>query len=225
MNVRGVILAAGMGRRMGAIKQLLLLDGKPLLQHVIDAGRAARLDHLLLVVGYAHARILENIDSRGLDVVVNHDFAAGQSTSVRAGLCNGPDADGIMFLLGDQPLIGSALIDALVQRFRQERPMAVMPTHRGQPGNPVILGRELQREAVALTGDTGARSLLRIHADRVLALEVDDASLLRDADTMHDFRALLAMRDPINTKFSDPEQGDVYEDHRSGRCRRNSVVP
>lgn len=193
MNVRGVILAAGLGRRMGTVKQLLLLHDKPLLQHVIDAARAARLDHLLLIVGYAHERILGEIDSRGLDVVLNRDFAAGQSTSVRAGLSNGPDADGVMFLLGDQPLVGHALIDTLVERFRQERPMALMPTHRGQLGNPVILGRELQREAAALTGDTGARGLLRTHADRVLAVEVDDASLLRDADTMDDFRALSTM--------------------------------
>ena len=51
MSVRGVILAAGLGRRMGTVKQLLPFRGRPLLQHVIDAARASRLENMLLVLG------------------------------------------------------------------------------------------------------------------------------------------------------------------------------
>lgn len=199
MNVRGVILAAGLGRRMGAVKQLLPLHGRPILQHVIDAARASRLDHLLLVLGHAHEMILEMIDSQGLDVVVNRDFAVGQSTSVRVGLSSGPDADGVMFLLGDQPFVGHQLIDALIDRFVAGRPMAAMPIHRDKPGNPAILGQALQLEAAALTGDTGARSLLHAHAAHVLTVEVNDPVLLRDVDTMDDFQALSTMR-PANCR-------------------------
>jgi molybdenum cofactor cytidylyltransferase len=196
MTVRGVILAAGLGRRMGTIKQLLPMHGKPLLQHVIDAARASCLDHLLLVLGSAHEKILPKIDARGLDVIVNADFAAGQSTSVRSGLEHGPDAEGVMFLLGDQPLVGHTLIDILVERFLDEKLLAVVPVHRGLPGSPAIIGREIMRQATTLTGDTGARRLLREHSRHVLEVEVDDPSLLRDVDTMDDYRNLLAMRQP-----------------------------
>lgn len=192
MNVRGVILAAGMGRRMGAVKQLLPLHGRPLLQHVIDAARGSHLAHLTLILGHAHDRILEAIDARGLEIVVNRDFTAGQSTSVVAGLNHGPEADGVMFLLGDQPLAGHALIDTLIETFASERPSAVVPVHQGRPGNPVILGRDLAREASALHGDTGARGLLRNRSVR--HVEVDDPALLQDVDTMDDYLALLAMR-------------------------------
>jgi len=192
VNVRGVILAAGMGRRMRALKQLLPLQGRPLLQHVIDAARGSDLGHLLLVLGHAHEQILDTIDAHGMDVLVNPDFAEGQSTSVRAGLAAGPDADGVMFLLGDQPLVGSPLIDTLIALFRAERPMAVMPVHQGQPGNPAIIGRELMRQAAGLSGDTGARRLLRENRQHVRRLEVDDPLLLRDVDTMDDYLALLA---------------------------------
>jgi molybdenum cofactor cytidylyltransferase len=194
MMVRGVILAAGLGRRMGAVKQLLPLHGRPLLQHVIDAARGSNLAHLTLVLGHAHDRILEAIDARGLEIVVNPDFAAGQSTSVLTGLNHGPAADGVMFLLGDQPLAGQALIDTLIETFVSERPPAVVPVHQGRPGNPVILGRDLMREASALHGDTGARVLLRNRAVR--HVEVDDPALLQDVDTMDDYLALLAMRHP-----------------------------
>lgn len=194
MNVRGVILAAGLGRRMGAVKQLLPLRGRPLLQHVIDAARASRLDHLLLVLGHAHELILEMIDSRGLDVIVNPEFAAGQSTSVRAGLANGPDADGVMFLLGDQPLVDAPLIDLLVTRFLAELPWALVPVHEGRPGNPAIIGREMMRDAQGLTGDVGARKLLRDNPRHVQRMEIGDPAVLRDVDTMDDYLALLAPR-------------------------------
>lgn len=196
MSVRGVILAAGQGRRMGAVKQLLPLHGRPLLQHVIDAARASSLEHVLLVLGNAHGDILSKIDARGIAVTVNPDFAAGQSTSVRTGLHYGPDADGVMFLLGDQPLVEASFIDTLIERFQVERPMAVMPVHQGRPGNPAVIGRELMRKASALTGDIGARRLLREHEREVLRVEIDDPALLRDVDTMDDYLALLAMRQP-----------------------------
>ena len=194
MKVRGVILAAGLGRRMGAVKQLLPFHGRPLLQHVIDAARSSILEHVTLVLGNAHAEILPRIDARGLDVVLNPDFASGQSTSVRAGLAHGPDADGVMFLLGDQPLIGAPIIDMLVTRFLAERPAALVPVHEGRPGNPAIIGRDLMRNAEGLTGDVGARYLLRDNARHVRQIEIGDPAVFRDVDTMDDYLTLLAMR-------------------------------
>lgn len=212
MSVRGVILAAGLGRRMGALKQLLPLNGRPLLQYAIDAARTSDLVHVLLVLGHAHAEILADIDARGIDVVVNPDFAAGQSTSVRAGLHHGPDADGVMFLLGDQPLIKPALINTLIDRFVAERPPAVVPAYRGRPGNPAVIGRALLDEVDALSGDTGARPLLRRHARRVLEVEVDDPAILRDVDTMDDYLSLPTPRGQ-GTEYADRKPGGGHEDH------------
>jgi molybdenum cofactor cytidylyltransferase len=202
VSVRGVILAAGLGRRMGVIKQLLPLHGRPILQHVIDAARSSGLEHILLVLGHAHEAIRTKIDCMGIDVTVNPDFAKGQSTSLRTGLVQGPETNGVMFLLGDQPMVGHALIDTLIDAFEAERPPAVQPVHQGRPGNPVILGRELLREAAALTGDTGARPLLQ--RPGVMHLEVDDSALLRDVDTMDDYLALLAVRQPGQSDFFRP---------------------
>ena len=204
MSVRGVILAAGLGSRMGGVKQLIPFRGMPLVQHVIDAARASRLAHVMLVLGHAHSEIIPKIDTRGIDTVVNPDFAAGQSTSLRCGLTLGPDADGVMFLLGDQPLVDSAFIDSIVDRFLAERPWAVVPFYRDRPGNPVVIGRELMEEASALGGDTGARGLLRKHARHVLRVDVDDPMILRDVDTMDDYLALLAASSPVEREILRP---------------------
>lgn len=191
MSVRGVILAAGLGRRMGTVKQLLPFRGKPLLQHVIDAARASRLENLLLVLGHAHDQVLPQLDTHGLEVIVNRDFTAGQSSSVRAGLEHRADADGIMYLLGDQPLLSAGIIDALIDCFLSERPWAAVPVHHGQPGNPVIIGRPLMADLAALSGDIGARHLLQ-QSHFVRQVEIDDPVILRDVDTMEDYLALLA---------------------------------
>ena len=57
-----------------------------------------------------------------------------------------------------------------------------MPTHSGQFGNPVLWDRRYFPAMMTLSGDTGARSLLRRHAESVAEIVVDD-TVLRDFDT------------------------------------------
>lgn len=203
MTVSGVILAAGLGRRMGTVKQLLPFHGKPLLQHVIDAARASRLENLLLILGHAHDQVLPQLDTHGFEVIVNRDFAAGQSSSVRAGLEHRADADGIMYLLGDQPLLSADTINTLIDCFLGERPWAAVPVHRGQPGNPVIIGRPLMADLAALSGDIGARRLLQ-KSQFVRRVEIDDPAILRDVDTMDDYLALLAAGESCRNEIFRP---------------------
>ena len=191
MKVRGVILAAGLGQRMGTIKQLLPLQGKPLLQHVLDAAGASMLSHLTLILGHAHEIILSQIEPTDVSVIINKDFAVGQSTSLRAGLEHGPDSSGVMFLLGDQPLISADFLNHLIDIFVTTRPVALMPVYQGQPGNPVILGRKLGQEARGLHGDMGARPLLQRYAPLVRKVEIHDPHLLQDVDTPEAYQALL----------------------------------
>ncbi|GAB1409380.1 nucleotidyltransferase family protein [Desulfovibrionales bacterium] len=198
MRVRGVILAAGMGTRMGQTKQLLPLHGKPLVQHVLDAARSSVLTHLTLILGHAHEIILPALDTTGVAVLINPQYASGQSTSVHLGLAHGPDADGVMFLLGDQPCVTPLLIDTLVHVFCTEQPWAVVPMYQQQPGNPVILGRALMREASCVDGDTGARPLLQRHAAHVRHFAVENPLLLRDVDTLEDYMELVAAVPPVD---------------------------
>ena len=86
MNVGGIILAAGRGARMGRPKQLLPLDGRPLLQHVIDAAVAAPLDGIVVVLGHASDEVAAALAlPPGVTIAVNPLHAQGQSTSLRTG--------------------------------------------------------------------------------------------------------------------------------------------
>lgn len=187
MTIYGVLLAAGMSARMGRPKQLLAWGGRPLVRHVAEVALASRLAGLVVVLGAAadEARsALIGLDGP-VQTVQCADYAEGQAASLRAGLNALPGAArGAVVLLVDMPLVGPALIDALVGAFEAApAALAVVPRHRGRRGNPVLLAADLFAELRALDGDTGARAVLERHADRVAWLDVDDPAVLTDMDT------------------------------------------
>ena len=178
----GVILAAGASTRMGRPKQLLPLAGRPLLQHVVDAAAASRLDEIVLVLGHAaeEIRAAITLPSRlPVRVVVNPEPAEGQSASLRLGLgAADPRASAAAVLLGDQPQVTRALIDRVAEAFLAGDAPAARPAWQGQggdrvPGHPVFLARRLWPEVEQLSGDQGARVLLAAHPEWLLEVACD----------------------------------------------------
>jgi CTP:molybdopterin cytidylyltransferase MocA len=146
-----LILAAGEARRFGSAKQLAHLDGRPLLAHVLDL--AAPYDPLV-VLGARAAEILAAVDIPRH--VIAADWADGQAASLRAGVAALGDVDRALILLGDQPFLTRAVIDGVLALGGTAR-----ATYAGTPGHPVVLGRDLLDAVPSLTGDAGARDLLR----------------------------------------------------------------
>ena len=189
----GVILAAGSSSRLGRPKQLLPLGDRPVLAHTLANASAAGLDGLLVVLGHEATTIRERIDFGAARVVLNEDYREGQSTSLRAGLAAlPPDTDAALFILGDQPLIGPGVLDALIAARRATAAPLVMPTYDGQRGNPVLIASELFAELALVTGDQGARGVIRAHAKAVREVPIDGTPPTDDLDTQEDYERLLA---------------------------------
>ena len=88
----------------------------------------------------------------GLAFARNPGFAEGLSTSLRAGVeALGEGVDGALVLLGDMPLVGPDLLDALMTAY-EERPDAgaLVPVWDGAWGNPVLIARPLFQAVGAL---------------------------------------------------------------------------
>ncbi|MEA2527398.1 MAG: molybdenum cofactor cytidylyltransferase [Thermomicrobiales bacterium] len=196
-GISGVILAAGRSSRLGRPKQLLELDGQPLLTHVVRNAVASDLDEVLLVLGHQAAEIESAVGEWGHRIAVNLNYAEGQSTSVRVGLgAVDPLAEAVVFLLGDQPQVGPEIIDALIVRFRQTGAPIVMPTYGGIAANPVLFARDLFPELARVSGDEGARTVVKQHRHQVTEVSVSDGPPPRDVDTEADYKELLAEMSP-----------------------------
>ena len=188
--ITGVVLAAGTSSRFGRTKQLAELQGKPLVQHAIDA--AAAVDEVVVVLGHDAERVREALDlPENARVVVNPDFERGQASSLAAGLAAAdPASDAAVVLLADQPGIAASHVRALADAFRARGSRIVRLRFRDGPG-PALLSREVWDDAVSLTGDTGARALIAVHPEWVEEVDVD-ADAPPDVDTPDDYRGLVS---------------------------------
>lgn len=185
------MLAAGSSRRLGRPKQLLEVDGRPLLQHVIDAAAAAGPVQLVVVLGHAEREIRAAIAlPSGAVVVVNPDFATGQASSLR--VCMGALSGSVnraVVVLGDQPRVTPKAIRAVAEALG---PIA-RATYGGVPSHPVAFDRALWPELAAVEGDRGAREVLIAHAREVVAVEMG-GDPPGDVDTDEDYRRLTSAR-------------------------------
>lgn len=191
-QIAAIVLAAGGSSRLGQPKQLLPVDGQPLLSRTLDVVRKTSLEPRLLVLGGYADDILAGVNVEGFEIVLNGDFEQGQATSLKAGLQALPDiVEGAIILLGDQPLIEPWILEQLVEGYDPERSVAVRPRYADGPGNPVLLGRELFDELLALEGDVGARDVLKRRRDRIADIDHTSRNAPRDVDTMDDYNAFL----------------------------------
>jgi len=191
----GIILAAGASTRFGEPKQLLRLKDKCLLEWVLDAALNSELNRIVLVLGYAHQKILQALGEKSqhskLLVVTNPQYLKGQSLSLHIGLSKvKDDYPAVMFLLGDQPMLNSATINILLERFWAAEKDVCVPFYRGKRKTPVIFGRRFYTRLMGIKGDRGARQLIDKNPDRVLTVELDNPLCFYDIDTQQDFEDL-----------------------------------
>ena len=191
--IAALVLAAGRGARFagGANKLLVEIDGRPLLRRSVVAALASRAGRTIVVTGFDQARVEAALAGLPVSLIHNPDFAEGMASSLRTGLARTGDATGVLVLLGDMPNIARHTLNRLIDSFERSGADAVIPTHRGQRGNPVLLGSALFPLLAELKGDAGARALLRAR-ENIVELEVDDAGVLADVDTVQDLARLRA---------------------------------
>ncbi len=191
--VAAIVLAAGRSSRMAPHHKLLIADaaGRTMVARVVDSVLASSARPVLVVTGHRAAEVEAALAGRPVQFVAAPDYAAGLSASLRAGLAAVPGAArAALVVLGDMPLVTGETIDRLIETFDPDEGRTIVaPSHDGQLGNPVLWDRRYFQAMMALTGDSGARALLRQHADAVAELDVD-ATVLRDFDTLESLRDL-----------------------------------
>lgn len=179
----GLILAAGAGTRFGAQSKLLAeLEGRPLLEHVIEAQCSVpELERVVVVIGAAAEELLRRVDFGRAEPVVCEDWRDGQAASLRCGAAALAGAHKVLVTLGDEPLITPAVVARFVHAAGGTR-----ASYCGRPGHPVVLGPEQLARLAQLEGDQGARGLLGSGP----MIECSDLASGRDVDTPDDLETI-----------------------------------
>lgn len=187
-TLAAIVLAAGASARLGMPKALIEYRGETLLARAICAAASVADLAPIVVLGAAHERIRKQLSTEHARVIVNSDWATGQSTSLRAGVAALPRCDAALVCLCDQPLVDGTALERLREAWLDAPRRLIASVYDGTRGAPAIFPRARFDDLCALTGDCGARRLL--HDDDVWVVGVPEAAF--DIDTPADLERLRA---------------------------------
>lgn len=190
-RIAGVIVAAGSSTRMGEPKQLLTIGGRPMLQWVVDAAEASKLNEVVVVVGPAGEGIQDEIQLKRASWALNPDPARGTMSSLRAGVAAAEPADAVMKLVGDQPEVTAAIIDTLIVSWATRPHRASVVRYRDGIGHPILVSMSALSAMLTREGDRLLWQLIERDDDTVDRLEIDRLRPI-DVNTPADARAAAA---------------------------------
>jgi molybdenum cofactor cytidylyltransferase len=203
LPIGAIVLAAGSSSRMSGSQKLLLeVDGRPMVRNAVESASDGGCQQVVVVYS---AREVKEAVGDGAEVVHNPDAQSGMASSLKVGLrALRPEIEAAAVVLGDQPLVGSRTISALLRAWRREgsRPAVAVSKKRGDEGSPsgrpdpswsppVVLAREMWAELMALEGDAGARQILDGHPE--LLDTVPAPGRPDDIDTPEDYAKILTL--------------------------------
>ncbi len=188
-----LIVAAGESKRLGTPKQLLQFEGQSLINRLVNIVRDAGSFPITIVLGAEAAAIQAQLPDVNLHVVINEEWREGMGSSIRVGLKQMIKADskidGVMILVCDQPFIKSESIQSLIQMQQSTGlPMAAC-FYEGIVGTPALFHQYMFTDLLKLTGDTGAKKIMKDKMGDVAKLNFEKGVI--DIDTMEDYQKII----------------------------------
>lgn len=161
MKITAIVLAAGLSSRMGVNKLLLELDGKTILDHILDS--LVNYD-TIVVTGHRPEDIEPIIKRHRARAVHNSDYKKGMTTSFQAGLrALGSDINTVYLVLSDTFGFKQELLDAMEEKMASTITLLVSPIYEGKRGHPVLVARELFDEFLELGEDETLKDVVLRH--------------------------------------------------------------
>lgn len=195
MNKTGIIiLAAGNSSRLGRPKQLLPYRGKTLLLYVVAEALEASLQPVVVVTGAYQAEIQDALTGLEVNIVHNPRWETGMASGIAAGLGEAlsiePHLSGLIVAVCDQPYISAELFRSLMEKQAGSGKGLIASVYSETLGTPVLFDGRYFTELAVLSGDAGAKQLLRRYPDDVAAVPFPNGSI--DIDTEEDFQTLIS---------------------------------
>ena len=190
MKISTLILAAGSSSRLGRPKQLLKFEGTTLIEKITRVALNVS-NHVLIILGAnapiirPHLEILVQENFSKLEIALNPEWEEGMGKSLSFGVKKlAESSDAILVVLSDQLFVDEVLLQKMLQTFAESKMPIVACSYANQLAVPILFGKDLYPDLMALQGDKGAKVLLNKHSDKVMSIEFPAG--IFDIDTPND---------------------------------------
>jgi len=194
-NFKGIsiiILAAGSSSRLGQSKQLILVDGKTLLEKSVLAALNSGAEHVVVVLGAQatlHNKAIENLPVK---IIINEEWKKGMGNSLKAGLnyvvTKYPETEAVIVMVCDQPFLTSEHLKKLITSFQKNPTEIVASSYNQIKGVPALFSRSMFSQLFQLEDIQGARKVIQFHKGSMQLAEFPKGEI--DLDTPEDLSKL-----------------------------------
>ena len=186
--ISAILLAAGQSKRMNGENKLTKeIQGIPLIKHSVKSILASSIDELIIVLGH-QKEIIEKLINKNekIKFIFNKNFENGMASSIKTGLDNLSEGTEAFFIcLSDMPMVNHDIYNQLIKS--KDKKEIIIPTYKGQQGNPVLFSIILKKEIMTIQGDVGAKKILELYKKQSLNVETYDKCVLKDFNTKDSF--------------------------------------
>lgn len=194
-KISAIIMASGKSKRMGTNKLLLEYRGITFIENTLEKVLNENFYELAIVTSDKKVKrkvqdYIKNLetDEKKIYIVDNKKSEKGQSESIKIGLKTLEKCDGYMFFSCDQPFLTSDTIKKILKNFNPEK--ITIPEYNGKRSLPVIFGENFKEELLKLEGDTGGKTVISNHQDKIRIVKIENPDEGKDIDTKEDYEML-----------------------------------
>lgn len=186
-----LILAAGNSSRLGEPKQLLNFKGKSLLRHVSEESLKISKS-VVIVTGSNHSEISNEIKDLEIVITENINWNEGMGSSIHIGfkklLKSFPEIVNCIVSVCDQPFISASVFSELIKMQKDSQKGMVASKYADTLGTPVLFTNKYFQDLSNLSGQEGAKKLLRKYKGDIAAIHFENGAI--DIDTQEDYKKL-----------------------------------
>ena len=85
------------------------------------------------------------------------------------------------------PMINQDVYNQLIKSRNNKE--IIVPTYKGQQGNPILFSKSMKSIIISIEGDIGAKKILEQNKDKILKVKIDDINITKDFNTKDNFNS------------------------------------